>query len=101
MTPRSSSPLDRSAPSIEVRIEDDGAGFTQEQLSHAFEPFRSGNSSTGLGLSVCKAIIEAHGGTIRAQNRPTGGACLTFTVPTGDPKSPDNGYPTTVGTPDS
>jgi len=39
----------------------------------------------GLGLAICSAIIEAHAGTIAASNRPQGGACVTFTLPLGEP----------------
>ena len=35
----------------------------------------------GVGLSICKTIIEAHGGTIRAQNSPSGGACFYVRIP--------------------
>jgi two-component system sensor histidine kinase KdpD len=69
---------------IEVRVDDEGPGFAVDELDHVFEPFWSRNSSTGLGLSVCKSIIEAHGGTIRANNHPDGGASMTFTVPSAD-----------------
>ena len=39
----------------------------------------------GLGLSICRAIVEAHGGSIAARARPGGGARLTFTLPTAEP----------------
>jgi len=79
---------------IEVHVEDDGPGFTGDELDHVFEPFWSGNSSTGLGLTVCKSIIEAHGGTIRAHNHPNGGASMTFTVPSANPQPRISGLDT-------
>lgn len=39
----------------------------------------------GLGLAICRAIVEAHGGTISAANRAPSGACFTFTMPVGNP----------------
>jgi len=43
----------------------------------------SATPGVGLGLAICRAILEAHGGTISASNRPEGGACVTFTLPMG------------------
>jgi signal transduction histidine kinase len=69
-----------------VRVEDEGAGIPPEDLPRVFEPFfrvdRSRARTTGgygLGLSLCRRIMEAHGGTIEARNRPGGGAELTLT----------------------
>jgi two-component system sensor histidine kinase KdpD len=45
----------------------------------------SATPGVGLGLAICRAILDAHGGTISASNRPEGGACVTFTVPMGTP----------------
>jgi two-component system sensor histidine kinase KdpD len=43
----------------------------------------------GLGLAICRAIVEAHGGEIHAENRPQGGARFLFTLPKGNPPSLD------------
>jgi two-component system sensor histidine kinase KdpD len=49
----------------------------------------SGVPGVGLGLAICKAIVEAHGGEISADNRPGGGAQFTFTLPlTAAPEMP-------------
>jgi two-component system sensor histidine kinase KdpD len=42
-------------------------------------------SGVGLGLAICRAIVEAHLGSIRAENRSGGGACFLFTLPVGRP----------------
>jgi len=61
-----------------IQIEDDGPGFDEELLPHVFERFRRGDNrgSTGLGMAIAKSIVEAHGGTVSAANRTTGGAIV-------------------------
>lgn len=75
---------------VEVRVEDQGPGFSSERRDDLFKMFVRGESTTGkpgtgLGLAICKAIVEAHGGLISADNRPDGGACVSFTLPKGTP----------------
>ena len=43
-----------------------------------------GRRSMGIGLSVCMSIVRAHGGTMKAKNRATGGACVSFVLPMGE-----------------
>ena len=74
----------------EVAVSDGGKGFAEDAGGALFEMFVRGEheSSTpgvGLGLAICRAIVEAHGGTIAAANRATGGASVTFTLPLGEP----------------
>jgi signal transduction histidine kinase len=73
-----------------LQIADDGPGFPYELLGPAaFEPFvrgdtarRSDGSGAGLGLSIVRAVVSAHGGTVEARNgAPLGGAVLTVRLP--------------------
>jgi two-component system sensor histidine kinase KdpD len=73
-----------------IAVADEGRGFPPGRHEELFGLFVRGEpessvSGTGLGLAICKAIVEAHGGTIRAENRETGGAQVTFTLPIGSP----------------
>ena len=63
-----------------------------DKLAAIFEKFTRGERESatpgvGLGLAICRAIIEAHGGTIRAGDSPEGGAAIVFTLPLGIPPS--------------
>jgi len=73
----------------EVRfwVDDDGPGFDDDDLAAAFEPFvrgkggsRHGQAALGLGLALVQRIAVAHGGRAWAENRPSGGATVGFTV---------------------
>jgi signal transduction histidine kinase len=61
---------------------DTGPGLPREFGAKIFEPFVGTKpSGIGLGLSICKRIVESHGGEIRAANRPEGGAVFTVSLP--------------------
>ena len=67
---------------LEVAISDSGPGFPQDGVSRLFEPFFTTKPDRiGLGLSICRTIVEAHGGRIRAANRPGGGATFRILLP--------------------
>ena len=69
-----------------LRVEDTGEGLPAEAPGRMFERFwradraRSSNGA-GLGLAIARGLVEAHGGRIWAENRPQGGACISFTLP--------------------
>jgi signal transduction histidine kinase len=66
-----------------VWVSDEGAGVAPFERDRIFQPFRRGqdSASTGVGLAICRAIVEAHGGTITAEGAPGGGARFRFTMP--------------------
>jgi signal transduction histidine kinase len=67
---------------ILVAVQDSGPGLAPERLERVFEPFYTTKSTgVGMGLSICRSIINAHGGRLWAEaNRPRG-AIFQFTVP--------------------
>jgi PAS domain S-box-containing protein len=73
---------------IEFAVEDDGPGIEESFLPHVFDQFRQADSSNtrehgglGLGLAISRNLVELHGGTISAANRPQGGAVFTIRIP--------------------
>src|SRR5262245_12220449 len=74
--------------SIEVEILDRGPGFASGHEHRVFDKFFRARSNevrgAGLGLAICRAIVEAHGGSIQAQNRRGGGAIIRFQIPLDD-----------------
>lgn len=76
---------------LEVEIADRGAGLSPTSLPRLFDPFyrddgaSRGARGSGLGLAIARGFVEAHGGRIRAENRPGGGARFVFTLPARDP----------------
>ena len=74
--------------SLRVTVADDGPGIRPGQEAAIFEKFTRGAresavAGVGLGLAICKAIVEAHGGTIAAANGASGGAVFSFLLPLG------------------
>jgi signal transduction histidine kinase len=68
---------------VEVTVRDNGPGLSPEARSRLFEPFATTRAAgMGMGLAICRAIVEAHGGTLRAGDGP--GGVFVFTVPVGE-----------------
>ncbi len=74
-----------SASAVVFRVVDSGAGIRPDDLPHLFDRFTKSADSggSGLGLAIAKTLVEAHGGSIQAENAPAGGAVITFTLPAG------------------
>lgn len=68
---------------VVVSVEDEGAGIADEVRDRLFEPFAAatGSKTTGIGLTICKVVVDAHGGTISAGDAAGGGARFTVALP--------------------
>jgi len=67
---------------VEISVADDGPGIPAEHLSKIFEPgFSTSSGSPGLGLAVCRRIVEQQGGILRAERRAPRGTRMSFVVP--------------------
>ncbi|MDE2842976.1 MAG: response regulator [Chloroflexota bacterium] len=92
---------------VAVSVIDEGRGIPSEQLPYLFRKFSGGGSgeqsgepggNTGLGLAICKGIVEAHGGRIRAESDGVGlGARFTFTLPTVEAAGSGGASPAAAG----
>ena len=67
---------------IELQVCDNGPGFARSVIDRLFEPYvTSKEKGTGLGLAIVKKIVDEHGGTLAAENRRDGGACVSLRLP--------------------
>jgi signal transduction histidine kinase len=85
-----------AAKEICFSVADQGRGIAPEKLERIFEPFHQGDASdsralggTGLGLALCRSIVQMHGGLIWAESEPGKGSCFRFTVPAARTPHPD------------
>jgi two-component system sensor kinase FixL len=76
---------------IRVSVSDSGAGLAPVVREHLFQPFvTTKQKGMGLGLSICRTIIEAHGGKIWVDDRPGGGTIFRFTLRMPDDQSEED-----------
>jgi len=73
----------RGREEVVVEVSDDGPGIPEDLISEIFNPFFSTKElGTGMGLSISRSIVSAHGGRLEAKNNPTGGASFSIVLPT-------------------
>jgi two-component system sensor histidine kinase KdpD len=77
---------------VVIMVEDTGPGLPKGKESAIFDMFERGRKESatpgvGLGLAICRAIVEAHGGKIRGETKVQGGARFTIELPRGEPPS--------------
>ena len=80
----------------EVTVSDDGPGVPQAEWERVLEPYvrAQGPASAGglgLGLAICRRLVDAHGGEISLGERPGGGCAVRFTLPCAAPRGRDEG----------
>jgi two-component system sensor kinase FixL len=72
----------RDESNVLIEVQDSGCGIAAEKLESIFDPFiTSKPEGLGMGLSICRSIIERHGGKISAANNPDRGATFSITLP--------------------
>lgn len=97
-TPRVDITSDADGGRVTVRVRDNGIGIPAEYIGQLFTPFRRLHaereySGTGIGLAICRKIVERHGGRIAADSEDGGGTTFTFTLPLAEGRG-NNGHGT-------
>lgn len=74
---------------VRVSVEDDGIGIAADEADRIFRPFHRLHGEdryegSGIGLAICRRVVEAHGGRIWAEPRPEGGTAFLLTLPLAD-----------------
>ena len=83
-----------NADKVVIRVEDCGCGIDEEAMKFLFEPFTSTTSrGMGVGLSICRTIVEAHNGRIWAEQNPGGGTIMAFELPSAAKAEADRAIP--------
>lgn len=82
---------------VEIRIQDNGIGFSEKYLDRIFQPFQRLNTNgefpgIGMGLSICRKIVDNHGGTISAHSSPGKGTTIFVRLPKEQPKERQNNH---------
>jgi len=75
--------LRTASDAVVLRVADQGSGFDPQVRARAFDPFAAatGAGSSGIGLAICRSIVDAHHGTIEIGDAPGGGAVVSVTIP--------------------
>jgi signal transduction histidine kinase len=75
------------AHTVQIAIRECGRGIEADKLDRVFEPFyTTKREGMGMGLSICRSIVEAHGGSLWATNNPDRGATFYFSLPVSEEK---------------
>jgi C4-dicarboxylate-specific signal transduction histidine kinase len=81
--------IDDASSGVIVAVQDSGPGLNPQNFDRLFDPFYTTKpNGMGMGLSICRSIVEAHGGRVWVARRPGPGLTVQFTVPVGDGLQP-------------
>lgn len=94
LEPRLTLRADRENDTAIITVTDTGPGIPEEANTRLFEPFFTTKpTGVGLGLAICRSIVEAHNGRLWAINRPTGGTVFGFSLPITDARATQTNIP--------